>query len=115
MCCRYLLGFNFYEKLNDILETEGIKAPGRINSETANLNKTADASAKQLIAIDLIREKRGLDSLPEDLREMAMLRVEHPEFNLRELGSALPVPISRSGANHRIQRLMAIAEELKGK
>ena len=87
----------------------------RINSETANLNKTADASAKQLIAIDLIREKRGLDSLPEDLREMAMLRVEHPEFNLRELGSALPVPISRSGANHRIQRLMAIAEELKGK
>ena len=87
----------------------------RINSETANLNKTADASAKQLIAIDLICEKRGLDSLPDDLREIAFIRMEHPEFNLRELGNALPVPISRSGANHRIQRLMAIAEELKGK
>ena len=87
----------------------------KINSETANLNKTADASAKQLIAIELIREKCGLDSLPEDLREIAFIRIEHPEYNLRELGNALPVPISRSGANHRIQRLMTIAEELKGK
>ena len=87
----------------------------RINSETANLNKTADASAKQLIAIDLIRDRIGLEALPEELREMALLRIEHPEYNLRELGNALPVPISRSGANHRIQRLMTIAEELKGK
>ena len=45
MCCRYLLGFNFYEKLNDILETEGIKAPGRINSETERDVRPSDASA----------------------------------------------------------------------
>ena len=87
----------------------------RINSETANLNKTAEASARQLIAIELIRDKRGLESLPDDLREIALLRLEHPEYNLRELGNALTVPISRSGANHRIQRLMAAAEELRGK
>ena len=45
MCCRYLLGFNFYEKLNDILETEGIKAPGRVNSETERDVRPSDASA----------------------------------------------------------------------
>ena len=45
MCCRYLLGLNFYEKLNDILETEGIKAPGRINSETVRDVRPSDASA----------------------------------------------------------------------
>lgn len=45
MCCRYLLGLNFYEKLNDILETEGIKAPGRINSETERDVRPSDASA----------------------------------------------------------------------
>ncbi len=87
----------------------------RINSETANINKTATASAKQLQAISLIREKQGLDSLPEDLKEVALIRLEHPEFNLRELGEALVPPISRSGVNHRLQRIMTIAEELSGK
>lgn len=87
----------------------------RINSETANSNKTAAASAKQLQAIELIDEKCGLVSLPEDLREIAELRLENPEFNLRELGEALSVPISRSGVNHRLQRIMSIAEELSGK
>lgn len=84
----------------------------RINSETANLNKTADASARQLIAIETIIAKKGLNFLPEDLREIASLRMEHPEFNLRELGQALQEPISRSGANHRLHRIMALAEEL---
>lgn len=87
----------------------------RINSETANSNKTAAASAKQLQAIELIIEKKGIEFLPDDLREIAELRMENPEYNLRELGEALSVPISRSGANHRIQRIMEIAEELGNK
>lgn len=82
------------------------------NSETANLKKTAAASARQLIAIEQISHKQGLASLPEDLRELAEVRLAHPEYNLRELGAALSVPISRSGVNHRLQRLMAIAEVL---
>ena len=87
----------------------------RINSETANSNKTAAASARQLRAIQLIKEKRGLDSLPDELRELAEIRFENPEYNLRELGAALSVPISRSGVNHRLQKLIEIAEELSGK
>ncbi len=78
------------------------------NFETANIDKTASASAKQVVAIRRLEETVGLDNLPEDLREMAYLRLENPEMSLRELGEALS--ISRSGANHRIQRLMEMAK-----
>lgn len=81
-----------------------------VNSEMANIGKIAGASAKQLEAIDKIRCGRGLDSLPEDLREIAVLRMENPEMSLRDLGAHLSVPISRSGANHRMQRLMEYAD-----
>ena len=60
-----------------------------------------------------IRRSRGLDSLPDDLREIALLRLENPEMSLRDLGANLSVPISRSGANHRIQRLLEYADGLE--
>ncbi len=85
----------------------------KINSETANIKKTADASARQLKAIEYIIKKRGLEYLPDDLRELAQIRIDNPEYNLRELGEALSKPISRSGVNHRIQRILEIAEDLK--
>lgn len=87
----------------------------KINSETANINKTAEASARQLKAIEIISEKRGLDSLPDELNELAELRMENPEYNLRELGASLSKPLSRSGVNHRLNKLIMISEELSGK
>ncbi len=84
----------------------------RINSETANSNKTAAASARQLRAIEAIRKKRGLESLPSELYELAVLRIENPESNLRELGEMLDPPISRSGVNHRMTRIMELADEI---
>lgn len=84
----------------------------QINSETANSNKTALASAKQLAAIEKIRKLKGMDYLSDDLKELAQLRLDNPEFNLRELGEALSIPISRSGVNHRLMRIMEIAESL---
>ena len=88
------------------------KVNRQINSETANSNKTALASAKQIAAIEKIRKNKGLDYLSDELRELAQLRLDNPEFNLRELGEALSTPISRSGVNHRLTRLMEIAETL---
>ncbi len=78
------------------------------NFETANIDKTASASARQVAAIHGLEETVGLEQLPEDLREMAYLRLQNPDMSLRELGEALS--ISRSGANHRIQRLMELAK-----
>lgn len=78
----------------------------RINGEVANIGKIASASARQLEAIKYIEKHIGLDTLPEDLKEIACLRLENPEMSLRDLGLNLTPPISRSGANHRIQRLL---------
>lgn len=85
----------------------------KINSETANSNKTAAASAKQLKAIETIKNKKGLESLPSELYELALARIENPEYNLRELGAILSPPISRSGVNHRMMRILEIADEIK--
>ncbi|MCQ4022247.1 MULTISPECIES: DNA-binding protein WhiA [unclassified Ruminococcus] len=84
----------------------------KMNSEMANINKTAKASAVQLEAIEKIKRLRGLDSLPDDLRSIADLRIEYPEHSLRDLGEMLLPPISRSGANHRMKRILEIAENI---
>lgn len=82
------------------------------NFETANLSKTAAAAAGQVEAISRIDKKIGFSALPEELRELAELRLQNPEYSLRELGEALSEPISRSGVNHRLKRLMEISEQL---
>lgn len=84
----------------------------KMNFESANLDKTASAAAKQMIAIQKIAEKMGLDALPDDLRELAQVRLDNPEMSLRELGAALSEPISRSGVNHRLNRLLEMAQDL---
>ena len=84
----------------------------KTNFETANIDKTVGASARQIQAIQKLMDSAGLQSLPEELRETAVLRLEHPELSLRELGQLFQVPISRSGVNHRLRRLMEEAEGL---
>ena len=82
----------------------------KTNFETANMDKTYSASARQTAAIAAISDTRGLDSLPDDLRELACLRLDNPEMTLRELGEQLK--ISRSGVNHRLQRILQIGEKI---
>lgn len=82
------------------------------NFTTANIGKTASAAAQQIRAIQKIERKMGLEGLPEDLRELAQLRLDNPEMSLRELGESLSEPISRSGVNHRLRRILEIAEDI---
>lgn len=84
-----------------------------VNCETANLNKTVDAAFRQVRDIELIRERRGLESLPDNLREIAELRLENPDMSLRELGEELYPPVGKSGVNHRLRKLEAIAESIR--
>ncbi|MBQ9860014.1 MAG: DNA-binding protein WhiA [Clostridia bacterium] len=84
----------------------------RTNCENANIDKTVQASATQVEAVRRIEENGGLASLPEELQAVARLRLENPDMSLRDLGAALEPPLSRSGVNHRLQRLIAIAEKL---
>ena len=72
-----------------------------------------NAAVKQVLDIEYIRDTAGLDSLPENLKEMALLRLEYPEAALKELGTYLNPPVGKSGVNHRLRKLSAIAEELR--
>jgi DNA-binding protein WhiA len=51
------------------------------------------------------------DELPAQLREVAELRVEYPYLSLTELAAAAEPPLSRSAVNHRLRRLVALAEQ----
>lgn len=85
----------------------------KVNCETANISKTVNAAVKQIEDIRLIQKMRGLDDLPAQLREMALLRLEYPDAPLKELGEYLDPPMGKSGVNHRLRKLSAIAEELR--
>jgi len=87
----------------------------QVNCETANLNKTVTAAARQIEDIELIRDTIGFDELKEELKEMARVRLAYPESSLQELGTYLAVPIGKSGVNHRLAKLCEIAEGLKQK
>lgn len=84
-----------------------------VNCETANLNKVVDAAIRQVKDIELIQSKRGLDSLPDNLRAVAELRLENPDMSLKELGEALEPPVGKSGVNHRLRKIEAIADTVR--
>ncbi len=83
----------------------------KINAETANLNRTAGAAAKQLAAIAKLRKEKKFAVLPEELQTAAALREAHPEANLEELRLLANPPISKSGLNHRLRKLIELSEE----
>ena len=86
----------------------------KVNCETANINKTVNAAVKQVEDILYIRDTAGLDSLPENLEETALLRLEYPQASLKELGALLSTPVGKSGINHRLRKICSIANELRG-
>ncbi len=106
---------------NQVMEFENVrivkelrnKTNRIVNCESANLDKTIDSAARQMETIRLIQSKRGLASLPEKLREIAELRLEHPESSLTELGQLLEPPLKKSGVNHRFRKIEEIAEKLR--
>lgn len=83
-----------------------------VNCETANLNKTIDAAIKQIEAIDKIKKVNKFESMPDTLKEIASLRMKNPHASLIELGQMLEKPIGKSGVNHRLKKILEIAEEI---
>lgn len=85
-----------------------------VNCETANLNKTVGAAIRQVENIRFIKQQVGLEILPEKLREVAALRLEHQDVSLKELGEMLPGgKVSKSGINHRLRKIDEFAEKLR--
>ena len=106
-----LMEFENVRILKDMRNTVNRK----VNCETANINKTVSAAVKQIDDIRYIQETKGLDKLPEGLKDMALTRLTYPEASLKELGSLLTPPVGKSGVNHRLRKLSEMAEELRTK
>ena len=85
----------------------------RVNCETANISKTVTAASKQIEDILLIRDKYGFENLPDNLRQMAEVRLEYPDAALKELGGYLDPAVGKSGVNHRLRRLSEIADGIR--
>ena len=79
----------------------------KVNCEMANINKTVSAAVKQIEDIKLFQ------SLNDGLAEIAELRLQYPEATLKELGMMLNPQVGKSGVNHRLRKLSAIADELR--
>ena len=114
---------NVMEAHQSLMELENIRilkdmrntVNRKVNCETANINKTVSAAVKQIDDIRYIEETKGLDKLPEGLKDMALTRLTYPEASLKELGALLQNPVGKSGVNHRLRKLSEMAEEIRAK
>lgn len=110
------------EAMLSVMELENIRIEKDVindvnramNCDIANARKARDVAAKQIRDIEYIQEKMGFDELPKGLREIAKLRLENPDSPLSELAEKLEPPLGKSGANHRLQKLSQIADDLRG-
>ena len=82
-----------------------------VNCETANLNKTINASIEQIAAIKKLKETGKFNKLNDNLKEIANLRLENPDMPLIELGKRLKEPVGKSGVNYRLKKIMELANE----
>ena len=102
-----------FELLNKKIERELRGNENRItNCDTGNISKYVSAAIKQIAAIEKLERFGELEKLPDALCETAMLRQRHPSVSLGELAELHVPPISKSGLNHRLQKLIDLAAEL---
>ena len=80
------------------------------NCDNGNISRNIEASAIQCAAIEKLKKADRLSTLPPELYEVALLRLEHPNHSLSELCKLMDNKITRSGMNHRIKKLLELAE-----
>lgn len=81
----------------------------RVNCDSANLNKQATASARQIAAIKRIKAARKWSAMPEVLKEIGELRLKYPDISIEALGKMTRPEIGKSGVNHRLKRIIEYA------
>ena len=87
------------------------KVNRRCNCDDANLTKVVEAAQEQIAAIRVLREKGTLEHLPAKLQQAAKAREENPEAALTELAGMMDPPITKPAMNHRLKKLVEMAEE----
>ena len=87
------------------------KVNRRCNCDDANTSKVVEAAQEQLAAIRILRERGVLDRLPHKIQQAVKAREENPEASLTELSAMMEPPISKPAMNHRLKKLVAMAQE----
>ena len=80
------------------------------NCDSFNISRSINAGVEQAELIKKTLEAKGRAHFPQELRELALLRVANPEASLRELGEMLEKPLSKSGVSHKLRRIMEYTE-----
>lgn len=101
-----------------VLDIENIRASGSLNAainritncDSANVSKQLSAAQWQVAQITLISLAQGLNTLPQELEQLARLRLSNPDANLAQLGELLDPPLSKSGVQHRMERILRCAQ-----
>lgn len=112
---------NVMEATNALMKLENVRiikdmknsANRQYNCDSANINKMVRTAYRQTEDIHLIAREMGLENLNPQLKEMALVRLEHPEESLAELGQYLDPPVGKSGVNHRLKKISEIAAALR--
>ena len=108
------VGQSSFLMTNTYIERDIRNAENRAtNCVASNISKSVDAAMKQIEAINKLIESGKFVSLPEELRYTAQLRVDNPSASLFELSHLHEPPISKSGLNRRLTKLLEEAEEAK--
>ncbi len=98
--------------MNKKIERELRSDANRIaNSELANLSKTVSAAGSQIAAIKKLTVSGELSKLPDELRITAKLRLENPDVTLSQLAELHTPPITKSGVNHRLKKLLELGQQ----
>lgn len=84
----------------------------RVNAETANLERTSRAAARQRGFLRLLEAHGRLEGLPPGLAEVARLRLRHQELSLREIGERLIPPLTRATVGRKLAQLERMAMAL---
>ena len=82
------------------------------NCDSANMDRSIEASMKHIEAIKKIQKTKGLASLPETLREAAELRLENPDVSLTALGEMCEPPVKKAAISKRLKKIEEIAVKL---
>ncbi len=116
-CLNVMGAFVSQMELYNVMILKGISNDinRKVNCETANMNKTIEAAVKQIRDIEYIRDTVGLDYLNDSLKQVALVRLENSDMNLKDIGDRLNPPVGKSGVNHRLRKIGEIAEELRSK
>jgi len=83
------------------------------NCELANIGKTVRASETQMRAIEAIVASGRENELSEELRETLDLRAAFPDMSLSELSAKHHPPLTRSGLNHRLSKIVDFSKKCK--